>query len=114
MNSTQCVTDTDQEGFLVNPERWSRELAMMMAQDEEVGQLSKEHWKVIETLRSYYIENHAPPSTREVCKETSDEKFCIANLFPSMLVAWKVAGLPNPGEEAKAYMSNHADDSNTK
>jgi len=26
-------------------------------------------------------------------------------LFPSCLAAWRIAGLPDPGEEAKAYLS---------
>jgi tRNA 2-thiouridine synthesizing protein E len=26
------------------------------------------------------------------------------HLFPSPREAWRIAGLPNPGEEAKAYM----------
>ena len=113
MNSAQLVTDVDQDGFLVNPERWSRDLAKIMAQNEEIEELAREHWEIIEMLRNYYIENHTPPSTREVCNKINDEKYCITSLFPNMLVAWKVAGLPNPGEEAKAYMTNYADDNAT-
>ena len=32
------------------------------------------------------------------------ERMCMPDLFRSVRTAWRVAGLPNPGEEAKAYM----------
>ncbi len=110
MNSPQHLTDVDQDGFMVNQERWSKDLAMIIAKDENIENLSAEQWEIIEMLRDYYIEHHTPPPTREVCEEIDREKLCIPNSFPNMLIAWKVAGLPNPGEEAKAYMANYAGD----
>lgn len=31
---------------------------------------------------------------------------CVHRLFGGPLEAWKVAGLPDPGEEARTYMEN--------
>jgi tRNA 2-thiouridine synthesizing protein E len=42
---------------------------------------------------------------RHVCGVTHLEKHCVTDLFGNgSKEAWRVAGLPNPGEEAKAYM----------
>ena len=32
------------------------------------------------------------------------DKHCVDKLFHSQREAWRVAGLPDPGEEARAYM----------
>lgn len=31
---------------------------------------------------------------------------CVKQLFGGPLEAWRIAGLPDPGEEARAYMAN--------
>jgi tRNA 2-thiouridine synthesizing protein E len=41
-----------------------------------------------------------------VCHRLGKEKFWVHDLFQSCLNAWRVAGLPNPGEEAKSYLSD--------
>jgi len=39
-----------------------------------------------------------------VCHLTGQSADCMQHLFPNPREAWRVAGLPNPGEEAKAYL----------
>lgn len=107
MTSVQNVVDVDKDGFLIESRLWTRELAVMIAKEETIEKLSDKHWKIIQAMRDHYREFAAPPSMREVNNE--NKIFDVADLFPTMLVAWRIAGLPNPGEEAKAYMSNIAD-----
>jgi tRNA 2-thiouridine synthesizing protein E len=43
---------------------------------------------------------------RQVCRELDLVSDCVCALFGGPLEAWKVAGLPDPGEEARVYMEN--------
>jgi tRNA 2-thiouridine synthesizing protein E len=40
----------------------------------------------------------------QVCRTHDLDRNAIKNLFGGCRQAWRIAGLPNPGEEAKAYM----------
>ena len=44
----------DEEGFLLDPEMWSRDFAQTLAAEEVAGGLTEDHWKVIDFLRDYY------------------------------------------------------------
>lgn len=94
----------DEDGFLTDPSRWSKEVAEQIASQDGLGGLSDEHWAIIRELREHYLEHGAllPPS--RACRVEKLDAQCVANLFRDMREAWRVAGLPNPGEEAKSYM----------
>jgi tRNA 2-thiouridine synthesizing protein E len=97
-------TAFDQDGFLLDPRSWSEELGRAIAEEEAVGQLTERHWRVIRHVRDRFLTLGASPSVRQVCRATSLSKADIYNLFGGCLVIWRIAGLPNPGEEAKAYL----------
>jgi tRNA 2-thiouridine synthesizing protein E len=40
-----------------------------------------------------------------VCHDAGIERQQVNDLFGYCLIAWRIAGLPNPGEEGKAYLS---------
>lgn len=44
----------DDEGYLVNPEEWSRDLALNLAGEEGLV-LKEEHWVAIEFVRDYFV-----------------------------------------------------------
>jgi len=44
------------------------------------------------------------PSLRRVCRATGLSRDEVHDLFGGCLPVWRIAGLPNPGEEAKAYL----------
>jgi tRNA 2-thiouridine synthesizing protein E len=49
------------------------------------------------------------PVERTVCREIGMDPHCIETLFDKDLkCAWRIAGLPNPGEEAKVYMGQRS------
>lgn len=93
----------DQDGFLADPTKWNEDTARLIASDDGIKELSKEHWTIIHFLRDHYL-NGGLPAVRHVCHVNNFEDLCIPSLFSSVRSAWRIAGLPNPGEEAKAYM----------
>lgn len=93
----------DKDGFLSSPENWNEDLARHLAAENGVGELSEEHWKIIHFLRKHYLEGGLP-AVSHVCHVHHFDHHCIPELFQSMKAAWRIAGLPNPGEEANAYM----------
>jgi len=91
--------EINEEGFLVNPEEWDQELAEVLAQSQEdIEALTKDHWKVINYIRKYYLEKNIAPMVRKVCKNSGFNLKTIFKLFPSGPAkgACKVAGLPKP------------------
>lgn len=95
----------DADGFLKEPRLWNEDLAELLAVADGIGELTAEHWRVIHYLREHYLKYHAIPVMRHVCLVMHLDRHCVTDLFgPGGKEAWRIAGLPNPGEEAKAYM----------
>ncbi len=91
--------EVDEDGFIQEPDQWSEELAAALAKsEEEIADLTPDHWKVINYLRNYYKQFGIAPMIRKLCKETGFELKYIYQLFPSGPAkgACKVAGLPKP------------------
>jgi len=94
----------DQEGYLIDPIEWSAAFTQKKAQQAGI-QLTSQHWQVIELIRDKYLRLGALPPMRSVCRSVSVDRNELKKQFGSCLLLWKIAGLPNPGEEAKAYMN---------
>ena len=94
----------DEEGFLIDPSDWDRAFTARLAAQMSVD-LSEKHWELIGFLRDKYLRLGALPPMRTVCKSVGIRKLEIIRRFGSCLTLWQMAGLPNPGEEAKAYMN---------
>lgn len=96
LNGTQVSVDED--GFIEDPAVWSEPLAVAIAKIEDVENLSEDHWKVINYLRTYYLQFGIAPMIRKLCKETGYDLKTIYELFPSGPAkgACKIAGLPKP------------------
>jgi len=95
----------DDFGLLTDPDSWTPELARALASKSGIGELSEEHWAFINYLRDYYGKFRVPPPTTRVCHDLQLQHGCGHLLFDTCLAAWRIAGLPDPGEEAKSYMS---------
>lgn len=94
----------DEEGYLVDPFTWDRSFSQRRA--EQIGlALTAQHWQLIELIRDKYLRLGALPLMRTVCKAVGIDKQVLKQQFGSCLALWKMAGLPNPGEEAKTYMN---------
>ncbi|MBN1223021.1 MAG: TusE/DsrC/DsvC family sulfur relay protein [Candidatus Aminicenantes bacterium] len=89
----------NEEGFMVNPDEWDKDIALALAKEEEgLESLTQDHWKVIEYIRGYYVEKKLAPMVRKVCKNSGFSLKHIFELFPSGPAkgACKLAGLPKP------------------
>ena len=95
----------DEDGFLIDPSLWSEQLARTLAEEEGLGPLTAEHWRVIGFIRDKFLRLGAPSNLRQVCRGTELSRSQIKSLFGGCLVIWRIAGLPNPGEEAKSYLN---------
>ena len=105
MPSTEPQLDAlDDEGFLVDGGTWSRDLARQIAAEHGIASLTQAHWAAICYLRRHHLREGALPWESHICRELGLEKGCLHHLFGGPLTAWQVAGLPNPGEEARAYL----------
>ncbi len=94
----------DIDGFLVEPDRWDYDLAQRIADSERMDLLTPKHWEVINYVRQKFFLNGSLPVMRLVCRAAGLDRHKAHKLFGSCRTLWRVAGLPNPGEEAKAYM----------
>jgi sulfur relay (sulfurtransferase) DsrC/TusE family protein len=97
----------DAEGFFLEPDTWTVGIAKGIAQADGLGPLNSKQLELLHTLRSEYEKNGSIPAFSHVCHLSGEDPDCLQYIFPSPLMAWRVAGLPNPGEEAKAYMSKN-------
>jgi tRNA 2-thiouridine synthesizing protein E len=95
----------DEEGFLVDMDTWSWDIAEALARGEVVGQLTEDHWKVIEYLRHYYSEYKNVPPDRMVAKGSGCSLDRINELFPSGVVGGgcRIAGIPRSAVCGKRY-----------
>jgi TusE/DsrC/DsvC family sulfur relay protein len=95
----------DDDGLLVDARSWNEALAQQIADRYDIGALTDEHWEVIRSLREHYAKFGAAPAMIRICQTHNRDRHWVHNLFHTCLNAWRVAGLPNPGEEAKSYLS---------
>ena len=95
----------DEDGFLINSAGWSRETARILAEVDGIGHLGADHWAIIFYLREHHLENGSLPVMSHVCRVMHLGKYAVDRLFGGCRTAWRIAGLPNPGEEALSYMS---------
>jgi tRNA 2-thiouridine synthesizing protein E len=94
----------DERGYLVDGDQWSASLAQELAAEEGIERLGPDHWKVIGHVRAQYYALGALPVMRLVCRAAKIDPGTARSLFRGCASLWRIAGLPNPGEEALAYM----------
>ena len=88
----------DDEGFLVDPDDWSEELAAHVAEQEGIPELTDRHWQVIRFCRDDFAETGAVPGLRRVTKQSGVPTKELYQLFPkgpAKKVA-RIAGLSKP------------------
>lgn len=90
--------ELDEDGFIVNLDEWNEEVALYLAKEEGVEELTEDHWKLINYLKNYFAEYGIAPMVRKMTKESGFSLKEIYDLFPSGPAkgACKVAGLPKP------------------
>ena len=95
----------DEDGFLIDHQRWTEDTARIIAAMDGIGPLGNSHWAVIYYIRDRFLRLGAIPPMRRVCRASALGRHDVKKLFGSCRQVWRVAGLPNPGEEVKSYMN---------
>jgi tRNA 2-thiouridine synthesizing protein E len=90
--------DFDNDGFMVDPQLWDKEIANAIAIDEAIEEMSEEHWAIVNFIRNYWKENDLAPPVRLICQELGIGVRQIYKLFTSGPArgACRIAGLPKP------------------
>lgn len=88
----------DPDGFMVNPGLWNEEIARALAEQEGIAEMSANHWKIVNFIRTYWKENDLAPPVRLICQELGVSIREIYKLFTAGPArgACRVAGLPKP------------------
>lgn len=94
----------DDDGFLIDPSIWTHDLAREIARLDGIGPPTQEHWRVIVYVRDRFFRLGAMPLMRRICRDNHLNRDAVEQLFGTCRSMCRVAGLPNPGEEVKAYM----------
>lgn len=90
--------EVNEEGFLVDSDAWTQDVAEAIATQEGVGPLNELHWKVITFCREDAVREGQPPGLRRISKLSGVGMKDLYKLFPKGpgKLAAKVSGLPKP------------------
>ncbi len=102
----QRTPQLDENGLLQNPQQWNPQLAIHLAHHLDITPLTDDHWAVINDMREHYQRFAVAPAIHSICHKHQQDEFWVHQLFGNSLNAWRVAGLPDPGEEARAYLND--------
>ncbi len=95
----------DENGYLIDLDGWTEDVARVLAAREGIRELSKEQLDILLALRAYYRKYAFFPILRAVCASAHQTRSCITDNFRDPVTAWKLAGLPDPGEEVRGFRS---------
>jgi dissimilatory sulfite reductase related protein len=90
--------EVNEEGFMVDPKAWNQEIAVEIARQEGIEELTAEHWKVIEFCRQRAGESGSSPTLRQITNGvgiSTKELFALFPKGPAKKVA-KISGLGKP------------------
>lgn len=98
------ILETDEEGFLLNPAEWNRDVAEVLAREVDV-ELTEPVWEVVLFVREHYERSQSVPEARVVLKELGQRhgkdkatRKYLYQLFPYGYgqQACKIAGMRKP------------------
>jgi tRNA 2-thiouridine synthesizing protein E len=86
------------EGFMLDPNEWTREIAVEIAREEGIPELTEAHWKVIEFCRKTGLATGKAPTLRTITNGSgisTKELFSLFPKGPAKKVA-RISGLGKP------------------
>lgn len=92
------TVEVDADGFLVNPDDWTEEMAAEIAKEEGIEELTEGHWKVINFMRKDFKEKGQIPTIRRMKNAGGIPTGELYQLFPDgpAKKAAKISGLGKP------------------
>lgn len=93
-----ATVEVDEEGFLLEPGQWTREIGAAIAAGNGVPEMSDRHWQVVEFMREAYLRDGTAPSIRTLGKASGVPVKELYELFPKgpAKLAAKIGGIPKP------------------
>ena len=90
--------ELDAEGFLTDPSQWNEQVAVAIAHEQGIAELTDRHWTVIHFMRNRYLETGTAPSIRSLGKESGVPVKELYQLFPKgpAKLAARIGGIPKP------------------
>ena len=92
------IVDVNEEGFFTEPDEWTKDMAVELAREAGIDELTDAHWTVIDFMRSQYFEKGTGPTVRVLGKSSGVSVKELYKLFPKgpAKMAAKIAGIPKP------------------
>ena len=93
-----ATVTVDGDGFLTDPNQWTREVAEGLARETGIDPLTDRHWVVIDFVRDDAVDQGEPPGVRRITKLTDVSMKEIYQLFPKGpgILASKISGYGKP------------------
>ena len=90
--------EIDENGYMSDASAWTKEIAETFAKEQEVGELTDQHYIVIDFMRKEFEENGTGPSIRKLNKQSGVSTKELYQLFPGgpAKKAALIAGIPKP------------------
>lgn len=91
------TVQVNDEGYLSNPAEWTKDIAVEIAREEGIAELTADHWKVIDFCRANAA-NGAAPTLRTITNGagvSTKEMFTLFPKGPAKKVA-RISGLGKP------------------
>jgi tRNA 2-thiouridine synthesizing protein E len=88
----------NEEGFMTDPTEWDKDIAVAIASEEGIAELTEEHWTVINYCREVGVDSGVSPTLRNITKGAGVPTKQLFGLFPkgpAKKVA-KISGLGKP------------------
>ena len=90
--------DVNDEGFFTDPSQWNEDMAVELAKESGIDELTDTHWTVIHFMRKEYDDKGTGPTVRALGKTSGVTVKELYQLFPKgpAKMAAKIAGIPKP------------------
>ena len=92
------TVQVNDEGFMTDPSEWDKDVAVAIASEEGIAELTEDHWTVINYCREVGVESGSAPTLRNITKGAGVPTKQLFGLFPkgpAKKVA-KISGLGKP------------------
>ena len=92
------TVQVNDEGYMTNLNEWRKEIAVELAKEEGIAELTQAHWKVIEFCRQDGAANGKAPTLRRITTAAgvpTKEMFALFPKGPAKKVA-RISGLGKP------------------
>jgi tRNA 2-thiouridine synthesizing protein E len=92
------TVQVNEEGFMTNPAEWDKDIAVEIAIEEGIPELTPNHWKVIDFCRVEGAKSGKSPTIRQITTGTgltTKELFSLYPKGPAKKVA-RISGLGKP------------------